>query len=739
MSLIGKVLLGNVFVQDPNPLFVKINNVGIGESIYGYKTITDKDIGHLLENCVKDPKIVCIVYNWTTNIAYIKSGFNLNNSKDYKLAEGFTTFVVKSNISKYYPTPGPGPVPVPVPVPVPGSVFIAPYCMPGSDTMRAAIAAVKPYPINFTLAFWNNGNWDSGNPDSTLISDIRNNGGDICISFGGASGCENNQEPALLGGTVQQVMQRYLVPIKQYNCKYIDLDIEGGKESDTNSYQLRNSALVLVQQQVPNLKISFTIAADQNGIYSQNMLKDAIGKGIRIDTIRLMLMDFGSSMNLVSACISGLQKSYSQLSSIGQFKIGFIPLLLKDDQGINTYTLQNHKDILSQIKTNKMTYVQCFSYWELAIDQGQNFNFLKSYISSLPTSVPGPVPAPAPVPSSQFVIWDSKLHQFTCNSKKFVPVGFNCFGLGLCQEYMNYYSHQQITELFENIKSLSGTCIRSHTLGFSSSSNNSLLDDNLNFRDKAWDPIDFSLSEAKRLGIKVMPILTDPYEYYHGSYKAFCTNGVPKEQFFTDPTARNNFKKFISGWLNHTNKYTGIINKNCSDIFALELGNELGQQREDSGSTAIPTQDWLSDISNFIKSIAPNILVLCPTDESLGQSNEFNIKNLDIYSQHFYGYDYDRMSYGYNNSKNVNKTYIIGEYSSQFGQDWFNHIENLGIYGSFAWSLYPHNSDGSRLVHGDNFDTWYDNQTQQNTQQLLLISNHFRRMQGLQTITQLPF
>ena len=36
---------------------------------------------------------------------------------------------------------------------------------------------------------------------------------------------------------------------------------------------------------------------------------------------------------------------------------------------------------------------------------------------------------------------------------------------------------------------------------------------------------------------------------------------------------------------------------------------------------------WI-DISNFIKSIAPNILTLCPTDETLGQSDEFNIKNL---------------------------------------------------------------------------------------------------------------
>lgn len=329
--------------------------------------------------------------------------------------------------------------------------------------------------------------------------------------------------------------------------------------------------------------------------------------------------------------------------------------------------------------------------------------------------------------------------KFMLNSQKFVPVGVNCFGLGLCQEYMNYFSHKQITEIFDSVKKLDGTCIRSHTLGFSAESENSLLDYNLNFREKAWDPIDFSLSEAKRTGIKVIPIFTDPYEYYHGSYKAFCTNGVPKEQFFTHPIPRANFKKFITEWLNHTNKYTGIINKECPDIFSFELGNELGQDRKSAGSTAIPTKDWLIDISNHVKSIAPKILVMCPTDETLGQSDEFNVKNLDFYSHHFYWNDFNRMSYGYNNSKRVNKPYIIGEYSSQFGKDWFDHIERLGIDGSFTWSLYPKHHDGKRLIHGDGFDIWFDNYTPENTRQLLLLKNHHRRMQGLPEVNSITF
>lgn len=454
-SLIGVSLLNNTFVQDPDSNWLKIDNVAVGESSkYGYISVnSNNDIGGLLNKLIQDSKVTCVVYNWSNNTAYVKTGFNLSVQSDFKLANGFTTFVLKSKVSSYYPTPTPNPTPT--------------------------------------------------------------------------------------------------------------------------------------------------------------------------------------------------QKS--------------------------------------------------------------------------------------------FIKWDRSSSNFQLNGEKFVPVGVNCFGLGLCQEYMNYFYHQQISEIFNSVKKLAGTCIRSHTLGFSASSEHSLLDNNLNFRESAWDSIDFSLSESKRTGIKVIPVFTDAYQYYNGNYGIFCVNGVDKTQFFNDPTARTNFKNYISGWLNHKNKYTGIINKNCPDIFSLELGNELGEYRPDSGSTAIPSTDWLTDISNFIKSIAPNILVLCPTDESLGQSSEFSINNLDVYSQHFYWNDFNRMSTSYNNAKNVNKPYIIGEYSSQFNQDWFSYIEKLGVHGSFSWSLYPSDHDGSRLQHDDGLSFWYDDRTEQNKKQLLLMSNHFRRMRNLPTVNQLTF
>lgn len=356
-------------------------------------------------------------------------------------------------------------------------------------------------------------------------------------------------------------------------------------------------------------------------------------------------------------------------------------------------------------------------------------------LNKTPVHKPQPTPTTIPTKKSNFV----KLNKldFELNGRPFVPVGANAFYLGLLQETMNYPTNNQITEAFEASLKLKATVIRSHTLGFSSESNVSLLGKNNVFNPKAWAPIDFAFSEAKRTGIKLLIPLCDPYEYYHGSLKTFCVNGVPKDQFFTHPVAINEFKKYLKSYLNHVNPLTGITIKNSPEVFAFELGNELGQKRPTAGSIAIPTRAWIKDITIFVKSIAVNTLILNGSDECLGSSvsDDFKVSELDIFSAHFYWNDFDRLRYGATESLKVNRPYIIGEYSSKFGSDWFKVIETTAnVKGTFVWSLYPH-LNGQRVKHDDGFTFWLDSQTPENTKILLTLTNHFRRLQKISQVT----
>ena len=382
MSLLNVSLFGNKFEQDPKPEWLKINNVGIGESRqYGFsEENSNGDIGGLLDRLKNHNKIVVVIYDWNTNKAFTKSGFNLSSSSDIKQLPGYTTFVLKRRINEFYNST-PKPSPKPSPIPFKQNKRVSVYVMPGSNLIQQALWNVTSFKPSFTIAFWNSNGWDCGYPDKNILNEVIKNGGNLTVSFGGAAGCAspngiNNSggEPALLGGSIYDIKERYAKPIREYNFNYADFDIEGIYDSDYNTYSKRNDAIVLLQKEFPNLKISFTVAGHLDS--SVNMLNDALNKGVKIDTLNLMTMNYGYYTNLVNPCLENLEKAHKKFPNLN---IGFIPLLGLDDQKINTYTLQNHKDIISQIKSRNMTYVTLFSYWCVNIDN--NFEYLKEYIN----------------------------------------------------------------------------------------------------------------------------------------------------------------------------------------------------------------------------------------------------------------------------------------------------------------------------------------------------------------------
>lgn len=374
-----------------------------------------------------------------------------------------------------------------------------------------------------------------------------------------------------------------------------------------------------------------------------------------------------------------------------------------------------------------------------------NLNYFNTFVAPVQTPIQTPIIYDPTKPRvNEFVRINGT--SIELNGRSFPPVGWNAFFMGLVQETMAYPSHAQITEVFEAARKMKATVIRSHTLGFSAENTMTLLNKDNKFNDAAWDIIDFAYTEAKRCSIKLIIVLCDPYEYYHGSLKTFCVPfGIPKDQFFTHPTPRAEFKKYITNYVNHINKYSKKAIKDSIEVAFFELGNELGNIRPDAGSTAIPTRDWIQDITSHLKSVAPNHLILNGSDECLGGpiSQDFSVENIDCYSSHFYWQDWNRIKRDAANSQNVNRPYIIGEYDSKWDETWYKTIESIPNFrGGLIWSIYPHqdgNRNKLRVIHGDGFDIWYDNQSDDNTKKLLLLTNHFRRMQKLPEVKKLNF
>ena len=322
----------------------------------------------------------------------------------------------------------------------------------------------------------------------------------------------------------------------------------------------------------------------------------------------------------------------------------------------------------------------------------------------------------------KYVYWDG--NQFQGPDGVFVPVGPNSNWLGQpgCQE-------DQQEEIFIICQKINATSLRSHTLGFSTGDANSLITNPEN-----WQSIDKCFALAKKYNIKLICPLIDNYSGYGAGDFATYTSavGLDKTQFYTDQNARDKFKEYISYWLNHINPFTNEKIKDSPELLMIEIGNELGNLRDGNGinATTIPTNEWLNDIANYIKSIDNNHMVLCPTDESLGKSDEFNIQNMNCYSSHFYWNDNNRINYGCQNSHSMKKPYIIGEFDSNSNSDFYNICDNSGVNGLYFWSLYPHNNG----INGGGTRDWSDGYTlhfPENRDKLLVISNQFRKMQGL--------
>jgi mannan endo-1,4-beta-mannosidase len=361
--------------------------------------------------------------------------------------------------------------------------------------------------------------------------------------------------------------------------------------------------------------------------------------------------------------------------------------------------------------------------------------FVMSKISGNPFAEISPSPPIVPPPSTGFI--NQTKGTFYLNGKKFIPMGFNCYWLGYGLQYDRPYpSHACIEEMFSVAVKMGANVIRSHTVGHSSGSKDTLRPSGKNLNPNAWDTIDYSFYMAKKYGIYLICPLSDNYWWDNGSYGDYTRDrGLPKTAFWTDAGCIADFKDYISKWLNHVNKYTGVAIKNNPNLFLIETGNELGNIRNSDNS--VPPKSWISTITAYIKSVDKNHLVLDGCDESLGQSDNFNISTTDVFSRHFYGPDFASMHKMAASAAAVGKPFIVGEYDSHWNENNLYEMEkDPNIKGTMFWSMFPHENGlkgGAYIRHDDGYSMY-----PWESFELLRLSNHIRRMRGLPQIKQLP-
>jgi hypothetical protein len=279
---------------------------------------------------------------------------------------------------------GSGTTPPPATGGLPAHVF-APYTYswdspPVNMAQLAQSQGIKYYTLAFMLgngcqAQWNgNTTFDQSGFDS-YISSLRSVGGDVIVSFGGASGTyleDTCSSVSSLAAQIQAVVDRY-------NLTYIDFDVEndfGNSAAQTRRAQAIAQVQAHAHSLGKTLKVSFTLGVDTSGLPSDqiNVLNAAISNGVDVGLVNIMVMDYGSPVSQMgNAAIQAANSTFSQLKSLFPAKsdtqiwamLGITPMIGQNDTPGEVFGLTDAQQVMSFAQQNN---IGLLAFWALERD-----------------------------------------------------------------------------------------------------------------------------------------------------------------------------------------------------------------------------------------------------------------------------------------------------------------------------------------------------------------------------------
>ncbi|MET7701549.1 cellulose binding domain-containing protein [Streptomyces sp. NPDC005485] len=264
------------------------------------------------------------------------------------------------------------------------SAGFAPYVdtslYPAFDLLASATATgVKDY----NLAFITDGGsctpkWggvsDLGSDGvAAQIGDLRAKGGDVRVSFGGASG----SELATTCSSADALATAYGKVVDAYKLTKVDFDIEGGALPNTAANTRRAQAIAKLQQQHPSLDVSFTLPVMPEGLTQDgvNLLSNAKSNGVRTNTVNIMAMDYGPAYSgdmgtyaeQAATATQAQVKSVFGLSDSAAWKaVALTPMIGVNDVSAEIFKVDDATQLVSFAKSKGLGWL---SMWSAARDK----------------------------------------------------------------------------------------------------------------------------------------------------------------------------------------------------------------------------------------------------------------------------------------------------------------------------------------------------------------------------------
>ncbi|MFN0028021.1 MAG: chitinase [Acidimicrobiales bacterium] len=187
------------------------------------------------------------------------------------------------------------------------------------------------------------------------IARLRERGGDVSVSFGGAL----NAELARTCTDETDLADAYRSVIERYDVQRLDFDIEGEGLADEAAHQRRARTLAALQQAQPELQIWLTVPVSPAGLptEAQRLVELTLAGGVELAGVNLMTMNFGASraadQDMFAASAAALEATATQLAqryrAAGQTltdsqiwqRMGATPMIGQNDVTTDVFTVQD--------------------------------------------------------------------------------------------------------------------------------------------------------------------------------------------------------------------------------------------------------------------------------------------------------------------------------------------------------------------------------------------------------------
>lgn len=210
----------------------------------------------------------------------------------------------------------------------------------------------------------------------SLVQGVRAAGGDVIISFGGASGTELAQGCS----TVSSLQAAYQAVLTKYSVNSstpvrLDFDIEGGATTDQASITRRDQALKGLKTANPGLVISYTLPVLPTGLIASgvNILNSVKADGLSLDVVNVMAMDYGSANDnggqMGLSAQQAASNTHNQVVAAGlTASIGVTPMIGINDTNTEIFQLSDATSLLNFANAN--SYISRIAMWSVARDNG---------------------------------------------------------------------------------------------------------------------------------------------------------------------------------------------------------------------------------------------------------------------------------------------------------------------------------------------------------------------------------